>query len=130
MTDQCEEVALFNARLQKLGVDFVCTTTLPDTSACVSFLGTFQGKVVMWNMELTALKHQSNAASQQTTVNKSESGSSPFIEITAGREGVFPLNVGLDLAVIDETVIKKTIIMIRNYKRLVLGRIEFGSMHT
>lgn len=113
-----------------LGNDYICNTRLPDTVVSVSFTGLFQGKVIMWNMTLTALKHQSNAASQQVTVNKSESGNRPFIEITAGREGVFPLNVGLDLAVIDETVIKKTIIMIRNYKRLAIGRIEFGSMHT
>ena len=40
------------------------------------------------------------------------------------------LNVGLDLKTIDEAVINKTIIMIRNYKRLRIGRNEFGSMHT
>ena len=42
------------------------------------------------------------------------------------RPAVYQLNVGLDLPIIDEPVIKKTIIMIRNYKLLAVGKIEFG----
>ena len=53
----------------------------------------------------------------------------PFIEIDEGVDGVYQIRVGLDLAIIDDPVIKKTIIMIRNYKRLVIGKIEFCSGH-
>ena len=108
-----------NLQLQQLGRDFICRTPLPDSRVQLRFLGPFQGRTVVWDMQLATL-----AACRQLASNDA-AFPCPFIEIAEGIEGVHPIAVGLDLAVIDEQVIRKTIIMVRNYKRLKIGKIEF-----
>jgi hypothetical protein len=48
------------------------------------------------------------------------------MEIAPAPDGKLALTVGLNLTAIDEPTIKKTLIMIRNFKRLKLGRHEWG----
>ena len=48
------------------------------------------------------------------------------MQIAAAPDGAFALEVGLGLVAIDEPALKKTLIMIRNFKRLELGRHEWG----
>jgi hypothetical protein len=115
------------AQLEQLGSDFICTSCLPDTSASVLFLGQFQGHTVAWNMTVATLVYYRLAEADVIATTEPRRFVRPFIDIEAERDGVYQLNVGLDLPVIDEAVIKKTLIMIRNYKRLVIGRIEFGT---
>lgn len=103
----------FKVRLNKQGVDYICDTLLPNISASISFFGPFSGETVEWNMTLVVIK----------------CGELSFVEIQQGSNGVYPVSVGLALPAIDDPVIKKTIIMMRNYKRLAIGRIEFGKMH-
>jgi hypothetical protein len=129
MSNRLPKVEAFREQLQQLGADFLCHTHLPDSRACISFLGTFQGQIVLWKMNLSTLVYLNSNTSQNTLAEISDTHTRPFIEIKEGSEGVFDLGVGLDLEVINEAVIKKTIIMIRNYKRLDIGLIEFGSMH-
>lgn len=113
------QVQALDIQLAQLGRDFICTSQPPANRLQVRFIGPFQGRQVVWDMQLgTLLEHRLQAHSDSTFP-------CPFIEIEEGSEGVFPIKVGLDLAVIDEPVIKKTIIMVRNYKRLVIGKIEF-----
>jgi len=114
MSKEQESLESFRTRLQNQGAEFICDTSLPAISASIFFLGPFAGETVVWQMTLAVIK----------------SGETPFIEIQQGSKGVYPVSVGLALPAIDEPVIKKTIIMMRNYKRLAIGRIEFGSMHT
>jgi len=120
-------VEAFRSQLERLGSDYICNTLLPDTSASVSFLGRFQGKTALWNMTLATLAHYRHAQTAADSAPAQALFRCPFIEIKQGAEGVYQITVGLDLAVIDHPVIKKTIIMIRNYKRLALGKIEFCS---
>ena len=130
MMDQFEKVELFKARLQESDNDFICATPLPATSATILFLGPFQGNVILWNMTLFTRQYLTKTEDKEAAIRKPEISSQSFIEIAASKEGVFPLMVGLDVAVIDSAVIKKVIIMMRNYKRLAIGRIDFGNMHT
>lgn len=123
-------VATFRVQLEKLGSDYICATRLPDAAAAVSFLGQFQGQTVLWNMTLATLAHYRLSEPNAISTAEKKLFNCPFIEINAGVEGVFQIRVGLDLAVIDEPVIKKTIIMIRNYKRLAIGKIAFCGAHT
>lgn len=118
------------AQLEKLDSDYICTTCLPDTSASVSFLGPFQGHTVVWNMTVATLAHYRLAEAYVIATTESRRFICPFIDIKKEADGGYQLNVGLDLPVIDEAVIKKTIIMIRNYKRLAIGKIEFGTAKT
>jgi hypothetical protein len=130
MSIDSAQVDAIRMQLQKLDSDFICCTSLPCLSASVLFLGPFQGQTVLWQMNLATLAHFRLSASNNSSPLSPELIFRPFIEIQGGDRGVMQLAVGLELEAIDEPVIKKTIIMMRNYKRLALGRIEFGSMHT
>lgn len=81
-------------------------------------------------MTLATLAHYRRAETDSVSAAAHANFTCQFIEIKEGVEGVYQIRVGLDLAEIDDAVIKKTIIMIRNYKRLVIGKIEFGAAKT
>lgn len=123
-------VQALKSQLESSGSDYSCWTSLPASSATVVFLGPFQGHTVVWNMTLSTLEHYRAAEVGFQSSAKNNHFDRPFIEILEVVEGVFSLGVGLDIAVIDEPAIKKTIIMIRNYKSLALGKIQFGVVNT
>lgn len=127
MSKSFPQIDSFRKQLHETGNDFVCNTPLPQSSASVLFLGKLHGEIVLWNMTLATLKHYGLIYSKEVSVTKAGSPIRPFIEINQGYEGIHILRVGLDLETIDEQVIKKTIIMVRNYKRLLIGKIEFGN---
>ena len=81
--------------------------------ARIRFAGRFENRAVTWDAEILAL----HAAGTQAV---------PYIEI--GNEGAHgrALRIGLPLAKLDAATLAKTVIMIRNYKRLRRGRIRFG----
>lgn len=112
-------VRLFRQQLESEGKDYLCSTALPSPYASVAFIGSLQGAWVRWDMQLASLDYLRWQAAS------AEAYPCPFIEISEGCDGIFPLTVGLNLQQIDEPAIKKTIIMIRNYKRLAIGRLEF-----
>jgi hypothetical protein len=122
-----DQVQSFSLLLQQRQADFICTTALPASAAAVVFLGPFQNQTVVWQMTLATLQHCRQT--QNDLAGNPNSFSKPFIEILPEQQGCYPLHVGLELEMVDEAVIKKTIIMLRNYKRLAIGRMEFGSMH-
>ena len=130
MSHESPLVDAFRTELQILGRDFSCSTSLPAGAVTVSFIGVFHGQSVLWQMTLATLGHWTIAGSKVHLNAESKLFNQPFIEIDEGQEGVFPIRVGLNLDLIDEPVIKKTIIMVRNYKRLALGRSGFGSAPT
>ncbi len=84
--------------------------------AHIRFAGRFDGRPVMWDAEVIALHAQPNAAPPDA----------PYIEIGAAGPYGRTLRVGLALAAIDPPALAKTVIMIRNYKRLRLGFMRFG----
>ncbi len=106
-------------QLAQLGQEFICATPLPDSRVQLRFLGPFQGQTVVWDMQLRTLADCRQSAGENSSIP------CPFIEIAAGAQGMHPITVALDLPSIDEPVIRKTIIMVRNYKLLKIGRIEF-----
>ena len=114
-------VAALTSLLAQTGSDYLCASDLPDTAVFVQFLGPFQNRMVAWDATLYTLtrSYQDHPAQSDSTL---QLFSRPFIEITPSAAGRYSLKVGLDLPTIDAPVIKKTIIMIRNYKRLRLGR--------
>ena len=74
------------------------------------FIGPFQGQAVLWEARFIA-------------------GSDPaqrYIEIGPARGDTRLLSVALDIPRFDEPAIRKTIVMIRQYKRLHEGRMTFG----
>lgn len=88
------------------------------------FEGRFENRQVTWHCQLNSL-----ASIAQLSRRPSQR---QFIEILpqdnsqAADKPVLQIRVGLNVPEITPDVIEKTIIMIRNYKRLQMGRYEYG----
>lgn len=84
------------------------------------FRGRFQDREVVWDATFTTLRRYLERSAAPSA--------RPFIEINRAADGALRLEVGLDLPEFDRPAIAKTVIMIRNYKRLRLGRHEWGEL--
>jgi hypothetical protein len=52
-----------------------------------------------------------------------------YLDIGADGPDGTPMEIGLDVAALDEAVILRTIIMVRQYRRLRRGRMAFGELN-
>lgn len=86
----------------------------PDR-ARIRFTGSFEGRPVVWDAEVIALR-----------AGRNDSSPRPYIDVGTRGEHGRALRVGLALTALDAPALAKTVIMIRNYKRLRRGRMEFG----
>jgi len=102
----------FRTQLEKAGVDYLMLEPLQPDSAHFCFTGFYQGREIIWNTELIPLK-KTNQSRQSFEVGE---------EVNAE----IPLKIILDLPCITEPDVLKSIIMIRNYKRLHAGRHEWS----
>ena len=102
--------------MQEPRKDILNEATLLDTpggsTLRVRFTGPFEGQQVTWDATLIALP-----PGQQRN----------FIEIGPAMEHGTLLTVGLNVGNIDLPTIRKTMMMVRQYKRLQYGRHEYGS---
>ncbi len=92
-----------------------------DQSVEFIFTGRLSNQPVIWNTRLSTL--ESIASSQH------KSRLRQFIHIQQ-IDNIYQANIGLYLKQIDLAAIKRTIIMIRNYKKLRLGRHIYGPEYT
>lgn len=113
------------ALLAESGADYLCLSTLPDSLVRVRFLGRFQDRPVAWEATIYTLRRYREEQSAQNAAAAQSPSGRPFIDIAPSADGSFQLTVGLNLAIIDAPVVKKTIIMVRNYRRLRVGRMEW-----
>lgn len=89
-------------------------TLLGEPGGCelrVQFSGPFEGRQVRWDATLISLPQ-----GQQRN----------YIEIGEERAEGIALTVGLNVPLIDLPTLRKTMMMIRQYKRLSRGRHEYG----
>lgn len=98
------------------GISYTLLESLLPWRARFTFTGPFQGSIVLWNATLLTVDHASASAAK--TVSSIEVGEMT----TAGRD----LIVTLDIPAVDEAEILRTIIMIRQYRRLRPGHHAFG----
>lgn len=94
-------------------------TILPADRVRLVFAGRFNGKPVVWNacietIEAYARHHPVDEDPQQ------------FIDIRRENDAYW-IHIGLNLQQIDQAVIERSMIMVRNYKRLCEGRHEYGA---
>jgi hypothetical protein len=95
----------------------------PEPSqARFAFTGSFQNQEIRWDTTLVTLAHY-HAAQPESVQPMMRTA---FLEIGGETAHGRAIRVALDIPVIDEATILRTIIMIRNYKRLHPGRHEFG----
>lgn len=95
----------------------------PATPARVrfTFIGRFNNAELLWDATLTALAYPTHDGGLPARCERRQ-----YIEISAMTSHGRAIAIGLEIPYIDEVVIKRTIIMVRQYKRLRLGRHEFG----
>ena len=107
-------------QLARLG--YTLLEPLSPVQAHFRFRGPFQGREIGWDVTFLTLAHhhtlQPHGAEAVTR--------RPFIEIGAADTDPRPLTVALDIPHIDEAAILRAIVMIRQYRRLHVGRHEFG----
>jgi hypothetical protein len=95
----------------------------PESSqARFAFTGRLQNQEIIWDTTLVTLAHYH--AEQPESAQPMER--TAFLEIGGETAHGRAIRVALDIPMIDEAAILRTIIMIRNYKRLHPGRHEFG----
>ena len=107
------------------GKPFEVVEPLGGPRARVRFLGPFNGEQTLWDariMTLEAVLREALESGQAMPIAPRQ-----FIDIgNEGSEGR-AISIGLHVPAINEPTIWKTITMVRNYKRLRFGRIEWGT---
>ena len=108
------------------GIRFSLLEPPAPGQARFTFTGRFQNQEIVWDTTLLTLAHYhaEQPASAQPMVRIA------FLEIGGNTAHGVAIRVALGIARIDESAILRTMIMIRNYKRLHPGRHEFGEPHT
>ena len=115
---------VFNACLEESDSNYIELCGDPDLQQVhIRFTGRLQGVTVVWNCQIVTLKEEARRLAER---GAGEVTLKRFIEIGKPAETGMPLRVGLNVRQIDAPVIRKTIIMIRNYKNLQPGRHEYG----
>jgi len=108
------------------GIHFTLLAPPDAGQARFTFTGRFQNQEIIWDTTLLTLAHYhaEQPQSAQPVV------CTAFLEIGGVTAHGRAICVVLDIPRIDEPAILRTIIMIRNYKRLYPGRHEFGEPRT
>ena len=109
--------------------DFELLERISDACVMISFTGRFEQRSVVSKAKIFTLNYQANnirATFGKTRHNDKLKQSINIIE----KSDALNIYIALNLPQIDVPAIKRTIIMIRKYKRLHLGRHEFGEAIT
>ena len=107
---------------ERHGIRYTLLAAPDSGQAHFTFTGNFQNQEIVWDATFLTLAcyHSGQPASSQPVVR------SAFLEIGDATPHGRAIRIALDIAEIDEPAILRSIIMIRNYKRLHPGRHEFG----
>lgn len=112
------DATVFSDYLASIGEPFLLLSDSSSEQAHLRFNGRFLGAEVVWDCFFVTLESELQLYKLPSI--------RCFIEIgPAGKHGV-PLRVGLNIARIERADILKMMVMIRNYRRLRRGRLEFG----
>lgn len=98
-------------------------------SVRVRFEGVFDNESVIWNAHIRTLQDKFHNIQGDVWQNTDVFAMRQSIDISENAAG-YIIEIVLNLAEIDEAAIKRTIIMVRKYKRLHLGFHEYGEVVT
>ncbi len=113
------DVKKLRALLNKQEMQYLQHGGIPSTKIYIQFEGVFQGADIVWNACIRTVEDYSI---------RNEVASDPRQFICINIEGgVHFIEVALNIPLINQGVIERTIIMIRKYKRLQIGRHEYGA---
>ncbi|VAW68214.1 hypothetical protein MNBD_GAMMA09-1797 [hydrothermal vent metagenome] len=105
--------------LKKQKTQYLQHGVVPSTKIYIHFEGKFQGVDVVWHACTQAVDDYSV---QSKVLQDPRQFINVYIE-----EGVYYIGVALNVPLINRVVIEQTIIMIRKYRRLQIGRHEYGA---
>ena len=114
----------FRRRLEATGRPYEALMPLGGNAARVRFLGTLEGSEVLWNATLITLEHYCRGLPPAERAL----GVRQFIALAPVQDGRGSITIALNVPRIDGPAILKTIIMIRQWKRLRPGRHEYGEL--
>jgi len=112
----------FEQALNQQDRDYIVDQWETDQACLLRFIGNFEGQPVVWHAHLQTLRNYA-----ENTSTAESSGLRQFIQLDKQQDR-YRLRIGLNLEKIDEAAILRTIIMIRQYKRLHQGRHEYGAV--
>jgi hypothetical protein len=104
-----------------MSIEFHCIDPPGGQRVRVRFAGTFGGRATRWDGEVMTLRYccDHGEAADGPRLR-------PFIDVGRKTAGGRRVRVGLDVPCIDRPTVTKAVIMVRNYRRLREGRVEFG----
>lgn len=111
------------ALLAKTGADFLVLTPLPDAVAEVRFTGPVAGRQVLWRMRLSTLARFLAERGRPENWPAAPRGA---MHLEEQSPAVWRAHVAVAEAAIDEPVIRKAILMMRNYRALRPGLRVWG----
>ena len=130
-----DTVDSFKRQFADSGQNFQALSPIPALKVHIRFLGKLEDTEVLWDatiqtlashlQESELLSKPEKKARPHKSIQQSDKLSA-FMQILAPHYGVSQIMVVLPVPMIDEPTIRKTIIMIRCYKRLKVGYHEFG----
>lgn len=117
--------------MQNITIDTRSITGINTGKAQFQFAGHYFGKPVTWQCTLQTLDQfyqdlvHSRKINHQAPVTLRR-----FIDISNADTPTPSINIALDVKIIDEPTIRKSIIMVHNYKKLHEGLHEYGETYT
>ena len=117
------DIDAFNQKIAATGHDFECLTPMNQAAVRFRFVGKFMDESVIWDAHLYTLAYY---VYEVAKLSQKDTSIRQFIHVGDLEEMGRRIEIGLNLPIIDEAAIMKTIIMIRQYKRLASGRHEYG----
>ncbi|MFO8024869.1 hypothetical protein [Thiohalophilus sp.] len=124
MNEASDRLRELRQQLGQQGHRYLALSPIDLPRVRLRFPGQFKGQEIIWDADIRTLHYeyeQARAESRDTT-----KGFRQYIDICPAQGERVPIIVALNVPQFDEPAILKTLIMIHNYKRLRLGRHEFG----
>lgn len=114
----------FEQILAQQGCNYDLLGGLDSPSCHLRFTGKFMGDFVIWDATLMSLTYYLHKLAID---GHSQPGARQFIEIGDDTRHGRQITIALDVPIIDRPTIVKTMIMVRQYKRMCPGRHEYGT---
>ena len=109
--------------LTSMETDFTPLQPFDEHYQHVRFTGNFCAEELIWDAHVYTLNYYLRKVKKLAT---SRLNCRAFLEVGEINEHGRKIEIGLHLPYLDVPSLKKTMIMVRQYKRLVLGRYEYG----
>lgn len=113
------DIQQLHKALQKTDKDYLLHGSLPANRIELTFEGTFNQQPVVWNASISTMAEY---ARHHVVAEDPKQ----FIDIRQVND-TYCIDICLNINQLDKAAVERTIIMVRKYKRLRLGKHEYGA---